>query len=260
MRSKIILGLSFVCILITVAFAEDTLTITTYYPSPHGVYNRLQTNSLGVGDNDNDGSLDSGDVPSTNGDVWIKGNVGIGTTTPNENLHIHASSSSADIQLTDSTSGTTTADGFQLGFIWSNAYFINQEAGHIFFKTSGLDRVAIDSEGYVGIGTMDPQAQLDVNGPIKCTGTGGNVPHDCFQRESQGSAFTINGNAKQFAVPNPCSVNQLINPLSGYCRIDPNTYYPVYYISGVLGGTNNAYVGCDSGATTGAISFLCCDL
>ena len=61
------------------AYADDTLTITTYYPSPYGVYNRLQTNSLGVGDNNSNGMLDSGDVPTTAGDVWIKGKVGIGT-------------------------------------------------------------------------------------------------------------------------------------------------------------------------------------
>jgi hypothetical protein len=65
---------------------EDKITITTYYPSPYGSYNQLQTNTLGVGDNDGDGGLDSGDVPNptTNpGEVWIKGNVGIGTMSPN---------------------------------------------------------------------------------------------------------------------------------------------------------------------------------
>jgi hypothetical protein len=67
---------------------EESITITTYYPSPYGVYNQLQTNSFGVGDNNGDGVLNAGDVPTTTGDVWIKGNVGIGTTNPSEKLHV----------------------------------------------------------------------------------------------------------------------------------------------------------------------------
>lgn len=34
-----------------------------------------------MGDNNSDGSLSAADVPTTSGYVWIKGNVGIGTTT-----------------------------------------------------------------------------------------------------------------------------------------------------------------------------------
>jgi hypothetical protein len=80
-------GLIFSAILLfaAIVLAAEEITITTYYPSPYGVYNQLQTNSLGVGDNNASGDLDSGDVPNpaTNpGDVWIKGNVGIGTASP----------------------------------------------------------------------------------------------------------------------------------------------------------------------------------
>lgn len=73
---------------ITPSGPDETITITTYYPSPYGVYNQLQTNSFGVGDNDGDGGLDSDDVPSTAGDVWIKGNVGIGTDNPQAKLEV----------------------------------------------------------------------------------------------------------------------------------------------------------------------------
>lgn len=68
------------------AFAEDTVTITTYYPSPYGVYNRLQAYSFGVGDNNSNDTLDSGDVPTDKGNVWIKGGVGIGTMDVTEKL------------------------------------------------------------------------------------------------------------------------------------------------------------------------------
>jgi len=68
---------SFLFICATVVFAED-ITITTYYPSPYGSYNALQTNRLGVGDNNADGVLNSSDVPGTNGDVWVSGHITMG--------------------------------------------------------------------------------------------------------------------------------------------------------------------------------------
>ena len=34
------------------AFAQETITITTYYPSPYGVYNRLRANKMVVGESD----------------------------------------------------------------------------------------------------------------------------------------------------------------------------------------------------------------
>lgn len=51
--------------------AEESLTITTYYPAPHGVYNELQTNKMAVGDTDGSGTLDSPDQPSANGQVYV---------------------------------------------------------------------------------------------------------------------------------------------------------------------------------------------
>ena len=80
--SKCALVFFFVLVIFApVIFAEE-ITITTYYPSPYGSYSSLQTDKLGVGDNNSDGFFTAVDVPTTTGDVWIKGNVGIGTTSP----------------------------------------------------------------------------------------------------------------------------------------------------------------------------------
>jgi hypothetical protein len=50
--------------------AEDYLTITTYYPSPYGVYNKLQSNKLAVGDTNADGELNSSDLPPADGQIY----------------------------------------------------------------------------------------------------------------------------------------------------------------------------------------------
>ncbi|MDD4980623.1 MAG: hypothetical protein PHC54_05080 [Candidatus Omnitrophica bacterium] len=54
----------------------ETFTITTYYPSPYGVYNQLQTNRFAVGDtNDSGGSLDANDQPPENGQLYVARSV-----------------------------------------------------------------------------------------------------------------------------------------------------------------------------------------
>jgi hypothetical protein len=79
---KIALLILLVLIISTSAIFAEDITITTYYPSPYGSYDSLFVDKLGVGDNNNDTLYTSADVPTTTGDVWIKGRLGIGTMTP----------------------------------------------------------------------------------------------------------------------------------------------------------------------------------
>jgi len=90
---KILFFILFVFGLISSSFAED-ITITTYYPSPYGSYNSLQADRIGVGDNNASGSLTSADVPTTSGHMWVRGNVGIGTTNPLSRLSVGGSGNS----------------------------------------------------------------------------------------------------------------------------------------------------------------------
>jgi hypothetical protein len=63
-------------------FAQEQVTITTYYPSPYGVYNSLLARKMAVGDTNGDGQLDSNDAPASDNNLIVKGNVGIGIATP----------------------------------------------------------------------------------------------------------------------------------------------------------------------------------
>lgn len=77
---------------VSLCLAQEKLTITTYYPSPYGVYNQMVTKTLGVGDTDGDGNIDANDAPDPTtqaGDVWVKGDLGIGTTNPTATLHVN---------------------------------------------------------------------------------------------------------------------------------------------------------------------------
>ena len=55
--------------------AEEKIAITTYYPSPHGIYNELQANKISVGDVNNDGELSSLDHPPLNGQLYVARSV-----------------------------------------------------------------------------------------------------------------------------------------------------------------------------------------
>ena len=61
---------------------EESITVTTYYPSPYGVYNQLQTNRMAVGDTNGDGQLTALDLPNRDGDIRLKPQPGDPTSWP----------------------------------------------------------------------------------------------------------------------------------------------------------------------------------
>lgn len=177
-------------------FSEESITISTYYPSPVGVYTELRSQRMAIGDNyfnaasypwDTNGILLAGEV-SQDADLVVEGNVGIGTANPFVQLHVH--SSAAGIPGTINISGIDSATYSQLllhddSADMNNNWFIahknmqgaamqdDLQIGKWITSTPAVTRidVAVDSEtGNVGIGTGDPQARLEVlGGAIKAT-------------------------------------------------------------------------------------------
>ncbi|MDD5561899.1 MAG: hypothetical protein PHT50_07230 [Candidatus Omnitrophica bacterium] len=72
-RSIFLLILIFV--FFSLSFAEESITITTYYPSPYGSYNELQSNKLAVGDTNSDGQMTFVDLPPANGQIYAARSV-----------------------------------------------------------------------------------------------------------------------------------------------------------------------------------------
>jgi len=90
------------------------------------------------------------------------GNVGIGTTAPQQELHVQSGAGTeADIRL----SGDAGASGHVTIFHnASEAGIWNASNTALRFATNSTERLRIDSSGNVGIGTDSPQAKLDVRG------------------------------------------------------------------------------------------------
>ena len=98
------------------------------------------------------------------------GNLGIGTTSPNAELHVHQSDTNqnTDIKLTHSTTGTGHGDGFDLVLerTSNKAYIIQRENANMIFRTNNTNRMTITGGGYFGIGTTSPSYPLHINNAV----------------------------------------------------------------------------------------------
>ena len=101
-------------------------------------------------------------ISLTGNSYFNGGNVGIGTTSPQDKLNLHTSSASGNIGM-KITRGTET-HGLRLGVNSSHAFLWTTEAQNLVFATSGIQRISILSGGNVGIGTTNPTAPLMIAG------------------------------------------------------------------------------------------------
>jgi hypothetical protein len=140
---------------------------------------------------DSDGSMTLGGVggypikfiTSNSEKVRISGtgNLGIGTTSPATLLHVDTAGSDARIRV---SAGTNTVQGGMIANTGTSLVYAGSVTNHGFsLRTNDTDRVRIQTDGNVGIGTTGPSARLHVfdtnnspaTGNLLVTSTGGNA-------------------------------------------------------------------------------------
>ena len=110
----------------------------------------------------------------------VNGNVGIGTSVPDEKIHIAGdvfiSGSGGTIGGSDLESGwlrlgsTFAIDSNELYF-GTQAYIGTINENPLCINTNQATRILVDSNGNVGIGTTTPDTKLKVNGGVKVGNT-----------------------------------------------------------------------------------------
>ena len=176
------------------AFAGDGSGLTNLPPSGDNLGNHTATQNIKL-----DGNYLSGDGGNEGVFVANNGDIGIGTTSPQRDLHIHQGNAGNDPGWSpnDQLIIESAADaGIQLftpndrpgvlGFSdpeGRNRGAVQYDHGTkaMTFRTEGTDRMVIDDTGNVGIGTANPGEKLSVAGFIESTTGGFRFPDGTVQ-------------------------------------------------------------------------------
>ncbi len=103
--------------------------------------------------------------------VDASGNLGLGTTTPAQDLHVMDTAGTARVRV-ESAAGQAGIS-FMSDSTVENVIYSPSGSDDLRLFVNGADRLAITSAGNVGIGTTSPSEKLVVNGSIRVTGATG---------------------------------------------------------------------------------------
>jgi hypothetical protein len=170
-------SLFFLLCLSVLVLAEESITITTYYPSPYGSYNELYVASkLGIGTTEPGAQLHvfkaiTNDVVNslamfgyaggiTNRSIVVEqiGNV----STANQFIFLNGHLGSNSVTGTP-TFTSVYAPTFGIESNDSNLNLVTAAPGT---NVAAIRSLSIKSDGKVGIGTTNPQHKLDINGAM----------------------------------------------------------------------------------------------
>jgi len=79
--------------------------------------------------------------------VATSANVGIGTASPTGKLNVDGGAGNSKLKLSNTASGNTGSDGFDLDFTGTDIYITNRESGFMAFENNGAERARIPSTG-----------------------------------------------------------------------------------------------------------------
>ena len=177
----------FILILFTLIFTlpgiaqKKSITITTYYPAPYGIYREIRSQKMAIGDNYSDpsqhcwlgGSCPLPDIDE-DADLVVEGNVGIGETEPEYKLDIAGALRLQPGSAPTGANGVIYYDSSEDKFKChlAGSWVDCMGSGTGYWAASG-NHIYNTNTGNVGIGTKNPHAKLHVNEAILAQGSFG---------------------------------------------------------------------------------------
>jgi len=224
---KKILTLGIMLTFTSFAYAQqESVTITTYYPSPYGSYKELRAQRVAIGGTYYDTSqycwssdTCTNRIPDA-ASLVVEGNVGIGTSSPGCKLHVYGSGAALTVDSSGVTNDYALVRIKNSGRAWvlqddanSFDFYIRDETANTFPFTikPGAPNysIYIASNGDVGIGTPSQSAKLDVAGTIKSS-TKSN-----FYTTTIAQLKTLNSDCD---ITTPTGVLMCMNSCNRYCQ------------------------------------------
>ncbi len=155
--------------------------------------------------------------------VLANGQVGVGTTAPDALLEVAGSTSYAGLHLNN-----PNGDLFVGPDAGGNPYVMSAGAGkYLYFHVAGAERMRVNANGNVGIGTTNPGARLDVGAGATprggntdlLIGSGGDVPQLEFYGASKSGVISYDGTYMNFFTNGGAFVNALMIDNSGHLGV-----------------------------------------
>ncbi len=125
--------------------------------------------------------------------VDASGNLGLGTTSPNEKVTIASSGSASYVQICDSSTGTTSGDGLFLGSFNGAAELKTKENNILAFGTNNAERARIDASGNLLVGTTTSAQTLSTNNVLTLKAPGITTVWGVGPTSSFGSFYVSTG-------------------------------------------------------------------
>ena len=147
--------------ILSISAAQFSRALSIQIPKGAGGPNLLAISALSIADgnfivgNGSQFTVESGATARTS--------IGLGTADAVEFLNltvediiIDSSSTTAELQLANTTTGNTSGDGLFLRQSGLDSFLINKEAGDVIIHTSDTERFRIDQDGQTSIGKATP--------------------------------------------------------------------------------------------------------